>query len=481
MRCLRVGDMWLAWLVGLPVGGAAVASLLLYLGKRSRSALSRVRLEVGALAGASAGLLLAMLVTLAAEGRILVAGTVFDFSPPARLMLFVVNISLLCSLFVSWSSPTRSDRQWSIWATAVTSSLLAGALLAQDGIVSILCLFGAAFAVTGSACAVHLSLLRGSPRGPEEEARVMLAKRITGGLKHLSISVTGTGLLVVGVLLLSRYGLTLENRALLQLGVGLLSIGLLVRAGAMPFASAGADLIDAAPGPAINLLGAATPAVILVGLLLLLPADHTLFTGNSTAWIGSVAVLLAGVRALGIQTAPSGITNYANASIRNSNAVPAELVAATIALQVGWALTGALTRSEAGAAGALLLSVNIALAAPLIIVSAGRARSGPMRVGLAVGVASLLGLPPFGGFAGMLLVAQASVNLSGVWLAVMLLGSMLVAAKWVVSLRNYELRITNYELRIDTGFILVVALVLSQVVLLLLFTTLVNVMTFQVP
>ena len=104
-----------------------------------------------------------------------------------------------------------------------------------------------------------------------------------------------------------------------------------------------------------------------------------------------------------------------------------------------------------------------------------------MRVGLVVGVASLLGLPPFGGFAGTLLVAQASVNVSGFWLAVMLLGSMLVAARWVTSLRDYKLQITNYKLRVDTSFILVLALSVSQVALLLLSTSLVEIMKFQLP
>jgi NADH:ubiquinone oxidoreductase subunit 2 (subunit N) len=410
-----------------------------------------------------------MLVTLVAQERSLFAGVGFDFSATTRIMLFVVNVSLLCSLFVSWSSRARTDKHWSVWATAVTSSLLAGALLAQDSIVAVLCLFGAALAV--------------APFGKYElvsregdEARVMQAKRITGGLKHLAIAVAGTGLFLVGVLLLSRYGLTLENKALLQLGVGLISIGLLVRAGAMPFASASADLIDASPGPAINLLGAATPAVILVGLLLLVPVDRSILAGNSTAWVGAVAVLLAGVRALGVRLPDRPVAASDNTSI-----VPAELVAATIALQVGWAITGVLTKSDAGAWGALLLSMNIALAVPLIIVSAGRVRSSPMRVGLVVGVASLLGLPPFGGFAGTLLVAQASVNVSGFWLAVMLLGSMLVAARWVTSLRDYKSQITNHKLRVDTSFILVVALSVSQVALLLLSRSLVEIMSFQLP
>ena len=470
MGCLPVDNVWLGWLLGLPIGGAAIASVFLYFGWRGSTLLYRVRLEVLALAFVATGLLLSMLVTLAAEGRVLFEDVGFEFSPPTKMVLFVVNVSLLCSLFANWSSPTRSDRSWGVWATALTSSLLAGALVAQDGIVSVLCLFGAALVIISSASAIPLSVLREAVKGPQvDEARILSAKRVTGGLKHLAIAVVGTGLLVVGVLLLSRYGLTLENKGLLQLGVGLLSIGLLVRAGAMPFAGASADLIDASPGPAINLLGAATPAVILVGLMLLLPVDRSVLTGNSTAWIGAVAVLLAGVRALGVRL-PDRPTAEADT---DTSTVPAELVAATIALQVGWAITGALAGSDAGA---LLLSLNIALAVPLTIVSAARVRSSPVFcVGLFIGVVSLLGLPPFGGFAGTLLVAQASVNLSGFWLAVMLLGSMLVAAKWLSHFRfwwpighpDFGLKLpVDQNLKLDA--VLVVALAISQLILLLL-------------
>jgi len=286
----------------------------------------------------------------------------------------------------------------------------------------------------------------------------------------------GTGLLVVGVLLLSRYGLNLENKALLQLGVGLISVGLLVRAGAMPFASASSDLVDAAPGPATALFSALTPAVLLVGLMLLLPVERTLLAGNSTAWVGAVAVLLAGVRALGVHL-PGRNTFPGNGE--PPSLVPGELVSATIAVQVGWALTGLLLGSHSGAAGALLLAVNLSLAVPLMVVSArGLLESGSVlfKVGLAIGVASLLGLPPLGGFAGTLLVAQGVTVLGGFWILLILFGSMLVAAKWLGLTRVWTgvggqgsgIRDQGSGMRryLRTDVVLVVVLVISQLGLL---------------
>ena len=427
-----MGNTWFAWLLGLPVGGAVIASLVLRFARRGVAS-SRARLEAIALSCAAGGIVIAMAVALAAVGRVVFFGAAFDVTPLTHIMLFVVNAALLCSLFITWGNREYAEKDTAVWSMPVTSALLAGAQLAEDGVISILWLLGAALVIVAAACAMpafqraegHVATTGGV------DTRLTQAKRITGGLKHLTSSVVGTGLLVVGVLLLSRYGLNLENKALLQLGVGLISVGLLVRAGAMPFASASSDLVDAAPGPATALFSALTPAVLLVGLMLLLPVERTLLAGNSTAWVGAVAVLLAGVRALGVHL-PGRNTFPGNGE--PPSLVPGELVSATIAVQVGWALTGLLLGSHSGAAGALLLAVNLSLAVPLMVVSArGLLESGSVlfKVGLAISVASLLGLPPLGGFAGTLLVAQGVTVLGGFWILLILFGSMLVAAKWL--------------------------------------------------
>jgi formate hydrogenlyase subunit 3/multisubunit Na+/H+ antiporter MnhD subunit len=53
------------------------------------------------------------------------------------------------------------------------------------------------------------------------------------------------------------------------------------------------------------------------------------------------------------------------------------------------------------------------------------------RWAVIIGVASLLGLPPFGGFAGAMLVAQSAANAGGLWLALLLAGSGLVGGAWL--------------------------------------------------
>jgi formate hydrogenlyase subunit 3/multisubunit Na+/H+ antiporter MnhD subunit len=71
----------------------------------------------------------------------------------------------------------------------------------------------------------------------------------------------------------------------------------------------------------------------------------------------------------------------------------------------------------------VLVATNIALAVPLLVL-------GGRWIAL-IGAASLLGLPPFGGFAGTMLVAGSAANTGGLWLGLLLLGSALVAAAWL--------------------------------------------------
>ncbi|HYO48234.1 MAG TPA: hypothetical protein VEW94_00175, partial [Chloroflexia bacterium] len=111
-------------------------------------------------------------------------------------------------------------------------------------------------------------------------------------------------------------------------------------------------------------------------------------------------------------------------------------------LQLAWALFGVLSGSRSGATGAVLLVANLSLAVPLVVITS---RDYPgvsppnrrlLRLGLAVGAISLLGLPPFGGFTGTLQVAQAATNSNGLWLAMLLSGSALAAAAWLATGAN---------------------------------------------
>jgi NADH:ubiquinone oxidoreductase subunit 2 (subunit N) len=309
----------------------------------------------------------------------------------------------------------------------VVSSLLAAALLAQDRAITVVCLLAVAAVVAGAALGRPPSLLL---QGQDDEALSRVAERISGGLKHLSLAVLGTGVLLAGILLLARYNANLENRALLQLALGLVAAGLAVRAGTMPFSAPASDMISAAPGAAIMMLGAATPAVLVAGLLLLAPVEGSLVPAASAEWLGAVGALLAGLRAL--------------AAIREGRdtQVYPTLIGAAILLQVACGLFGVLSGSRSGATGAVLLAANLSLAVPLVVITSHDypGVSPPtrwlLRFGLAAGAISLLGLPPLGGFTGTLMVAQSAANSSGLWLAMLLSGSALAAAAWLAAGAN---------------------------------------------
>jgi NADH:ubiquinone oxidoreductase subunit 2 (subunit N) len=163
---------------------------------------------------------------------------------------------------------------------------------------------------------------------------------------------------------------------------------------------------------------------------MLFPVEGTAVNASQAAWVGAVAALLAGVRALSAGNPSNSPRTHSSESGRI-----ATLIAMSVAVQAGWAIFGVLSGSRVGATGAGLLAANIALATPLAVICGpwSTQASRWSRLGMLAAAASLLGLPPFGGFAGQLMVGQAASNMSGIWLAVLLLGSALVAAGWLAS------------------------------------------------
>jgi formate hydrogenlyase subunit 3/multisubunit Na+/H+ antiporter MnhD subunit len=311
-----------------------------------------------------------------------------------------------------------------------TSALIAGALLVDERTVQALLLFLMALIASGT---IMVHTRASSAVGGQ-------ARKFAGGLKHLALVSVATVLLVAGATMLDRYGLSLERRALLQFGLSLLSVGLLVRVGAMPFAGAASDTMRAAPAVAILMIGATVPTTLGVGLLMLAPVEGSLVSASQTAWVAAVGVLLAGVRALGISDFGFRISDFEGRQRAVEVGLPV-LGAMSVAAQVGWAMFGVLSGSRMGATGAVLLAANIAIAVPLLIVSSQKEERSPenpkskiqnpkSKIGIMVGAASLLGLPPFGGFAGTVMVAQAAANIGGIWLGVLLLGTLLVGVAW---------------------------------------------------
>ena len=424
-----MGDTRLVWAIFAPMTAGLVSMLCwLLIWERSIPRKARPWLELGALAAVCAGLLTEGLLLILAGGRGAMLDVGLQLEPVSRAVLLAVNVALLCAVFISWEELLHTGAllvpvPWVAWGASLASGLLAATLLVDDALVRVLCLFGVGLLVSA------LTLLQPRPEFVEDDgARTVLALRVAGGLKHLALSAIGSGLLVVGTLIVARYAFRLENQALLQTGIAVLAVGLATRAGLMPFSAAFTDMLRTVPGVSIIALGAGLPTAVVLGLLLLSPIEGGSTRASSIAWLGAIGALLAGLRALHqLQNRQPKMQNH--------------LIAMTVALSLGWALFGALSGSRAGAVGACLLAINIALSVPLLVAS-GAVRGSSARLsaaGTAVGALSLLGIPPLGGTASTLLLSQAAVNLNAVWLAVLLLGSLLAAGAWLGWLSRRQL------------------------------------------
>ncbi len=465
---MPANDTAFIWVLCLPVAVAALASVIVWVAHLKGVALRiAVALEFLVPVLVCGGLLAELVLVATLEGTVTLSevGVTLAISPPARLGLLAANAALLGAVFFDWGqgadTPAYSVQPfWTLLAALLDSSLLAGALMVQDRAIMALCLFGAALVTSAAAITRPCVVLR---HGYDDPERAMLARRLAGGIKHIAIATPGTGLLLAGALLMDRYALNLENRPLLQFALGLMALGLMVRAGAAPFSAASSDLVQAAPGSALMVLGAVGPAVLVAGLLMLAPQRDIMAAGGVWAWPGAVGVLLAGMRALAaarhaLSVSGSVAVAVAVASVpdnsENNGGMPgrlerhgyaagpaADLIAATAALQTGWALFGVLCGSRAGAVGAALVALNMALAVPLLVTAYRYPAPAPVsqaqglrRAGLIVGAGSLLGLPLSGGFAGDLMIAQAAASAGGVWVALLLVGSGLTGAGWLATL-----------------------------------------------
>jgi hypothetical protein len=392
-------------------------------------------------------------------------GVTLTLTPLARLLLPALFAALVVTVLRLWDSgddtdPLSSGPYSLAWASCGVGALLAAAMLVENRTVQGLLLFGVVLVVAAAAL--------GYPARDEDEGgRMASALRLAGGLKHLSIAATGTVLLLIGGLALQQHALNLEDRALLQLGVGMLAVGLLARVGAMPFAGAYTDFVRASPGLATLTLGAAVPGALAVGLLMLAPVESSLVNAQSPGWLGALAALIAGLRALGAGGARPQDPSLAEETERGSLAA---LLTMTAATAMGWALVGVLSGSRMGAEGASLLIINMALVVPLLLAGADR-RAGRLRgVALGVGVASLLSLPLLGGSAGGLLVAQAAANHNGWWLAGLLLGTILTGAGWLGWIRRPRTEREDEEprgIRWNVVTVLIAVLLAAQVALFL--------------
>lgn len=425
----------LIWAIFAPLIGS-LASLLFSLLRREGRVQRRVParwltlFDAAALLSVCAGLLAeGPLLYWSAGGRATLLGLSLAVPPRALYPLLASNAALLCAVFMAWGEQADTGTEaaprlpWAVVAPGIISALLALGLQAEAPTVQVLCLLCVALTATAVAfLGVPLAYTE------DDSRRTIWAQAVASGLKHAALATLGTGLLLVGVLLLERYSLNMENGSLLQASMALPAAGLLVRLGAMPFSAAYVDMPVALPTVSIMAMGAEASSVLALGLLLFAPVQGSLMSATLLPWLGPLAALLAGFRAL---HAPH---LYDPQSTRDSSERSySTLVAMSVAASLAWAVAGVLSGSAGGAHGAALLATNLALAVPLLVVSRRVSRLHPRlsAAGTAVGALSLLGLPPFGGAPGALLIAQTAVGINGVFVGALLLGSLLVAAGWL--------------------------------------------------
>jgi hypothetical protein len=422
-------DAALVLMIMAPLAGAVLSALPWLASRReSISPFTRFWLDGLALVLVCLGLISAgaLPIFLPHNMQFFGEGVTLTLTPLARLLLPALFAALVVTVLRLWESSDETDPLGSgpyslAWASCGVGALLAAAMLVENRTVQGLLLFGVVLVVASAA-------LSYPARETDGVGRQASALSLAGGLKHLSIAATGTVLLLIGGLALQQHALNLEDRALLQLGVGMLAVGLLARVGAMPFAGAYVDFVRASPGLATLTLGAAVPGALAVGLLMLAPVESSLVNAQSPGWLGALAALIAGLRALGAGSARPQDPSLAEETERSSLVA---LLTMTAATAMGWALVGVLSGSRMGAEGASLIIINMALSVPLLLAGVDR-RAGRLRgLALGVGVASLLSLPLLGGSVGGLLVAQAAANHNGWWLAGLLLGTILTGAGWL--------------------------------------------------
>ena len=418
------GDPLLVWALFAPLIAATVAVLFqqTWPGKRRYHKLEgwlRVMSLVAATGGLCAQAVLLCLANGTASLHVLAIG--LAISPQVRVALIASEAAFFCLLLVSWRARVADGYRGvfalsTLLGTMIAASLLAMCLLVTDWLITVFCLFGAAMCVT----VMSTPMLSGSLIDKQESSALQhMARRIAGGAKHLVMASIGTCLLVAGGLLVARYPFNLENIPGTANWAGV-ALGWIGGARGQPtLRSSSSGPAKSAPQAAIVMLGATVPAVLVAGSHAFAVQQSFLpevsQTGRQAALgLAAVGALLAGLRALGATTLQPDRTNSPYAL----------LAASSITLQIAWALFGVLSANHYGEVGATLLAANLALAVPLVAI-------GQASAGKAVGAASLLGLPPFGGFIGTLLIAQAAIEVNGIWLALLLVGSALVAAGWM--------------------------------------------------
>lgn len=347
-------------------------------------------------------------------------GVTLSLNELTRLfMLVFLGVGIL-SFLATWHLPHGENF---VPVTLLILSLMCAILLLQDPFIISLMLVGAGIAAV--LAVVDL---------PVKAGTLVSVPVIAAALKYLMLMVIAGVLIYLSFVLADIYkpGLMTGRPLLARFILALLTAGFALRLALIPFHTWLPDLVEQASPLVSALVIAVLNTMSLIVLIVSFQQLPDLLVDNAT---GVVLLRVGGI----LTTLLAGLMALSQPGIRRT-------LAYMLIYNSGMMFYGLASVSLAGLTGATLEALNQTLVVVLLFVSLGllerpdgrppgQARRDLLRrwpvagIGFLGGGLSLVGLPPFGGFASKLLLYEAAIQRGG-WLELvpLLLATALVGA-----------------------------------------------------
>lgn len=360
--------------------------------------------------------LAALVVQIPLDAPARMLGVTLIVNALSRLFLLTFLMVMAVAFGASWHLPHGEQF---VPVSLLVLALLCAILMLQDPFLIALLLVGASLATV--LAVVDL------PTG----AGVLVGTHVIAtALKYLVLMVTAGMLMYLSFVLADVYQLgELPGRIpLSRFVLSLMAVGFALRLAVIPFHAWLPDLVEDVSPMVATLVAALVNVTSLIVLLVSLQRFPSLISENPWGW----EVL----RWLGLATAVlGGLLALVQTNMRRT-------LAYLLIYDTGTMLFGVASISAIGLTGALLGAVNQSVAATLLFISLGLLERPDGRtpgverhdllrrwpvggLGLLGGGLTLIGLPPFSGFAGKLLLYQAAAQRGWVSLFPLLLGLVL--------------------------------------------------------
>jgi formate hydrogenlyase subunit 3/multisubunit Na+/H+ antiporter MnhD subunit len=350
-----------------------------------------------------------LVATIPTQPYTLMPGTAFSLTSLGRIFLFL--FFGLVGLILLSGAGTRQGRNLAPAGLTILG-LVGGVLTVQD--IFVACLLLQATSLTIVFAAVD------NPLGLGGDAFRIL---ISAGLKYLTITTFASVCLIIAFVMADRLRLHPDQLTLLKIIGASLAVGFGLRISALPFPFWLADVAEESS----PLVTALIVAVINVSSLLFffeaLQLVPVLFSADPAA----MQILLAG----------SVLTSLIGGLLAMGQKDLRRLLAFSTVDSVGFVLFGVATMSAVGVTGAIFAAISLAVLKTLLFVCAASiehyarkeggsrdltgliARLPVTTLGLVVGALGVIGLPPFSGFVGKLMIYQAAAQLGARWVVVL--------------------------------------------------------------